>query len=168
MAQTLFDDPRAATTILNRAFTDQSPSYAAFNNQVAMATSMGLEAFALEFGARFAGLSEDQLSTHLLGNLGALPNAGLQTALKDYLVFVGKAQVGIVALQLGQILSGLEHATGEQAVFHAAAVAWNKELADAYAYSSNPYGLVTFPAGGTLVGVLVDGAGPPVAVQAGF
>ncbi|WP_035205103.1 bluetail domain-containing putative surface protein, partial [Acidovorax sp. CF316] len=39
---------------------------------------------------------------------------------------------------LGQILSGLEHATGDQAVFNAAAVAWNEELDGSYAYSSNP------------------------------
>ncbi|EJE50563.1 hypothetical protein PMI14_04740 [Acidovorax sp. CF316] len=39
---------------------------------------------------------------------------------------------------MGQILSGLEHATGDQAVFNAAAVAWNEELDGSYAYSSNP------------------------------
>lgn len=147
MEQTLFDDPQVAATILNRAFNDQSPSHTTFNNQVAMAASMGAGAFALAFGAGFAGLSEDQLSTKLLGNLGVLPNAGLQGALRDYLVSVDKANVGLVALQLGQILSGLAHATGDLAGFDAAAVAWNKELVDAYAYSSDPDGLITFPSG---------------------
>ena len=138
MAKTIFIEPYVVTTTLNRAFNDQSPSYTVYNNQVTMATSIGLNAFALSFGAAYAGMTEDQLSTRLLGNLGLLPNAGLQTALRDYLESVGKGNVGIVAMQLGQILSGLEHATGDQAFFNAAAVAWNKELNDSYAYSSNP------------------------------
>jgi len=166
MTPTVFDDPQVVTTVLNRAFNDQSPSYTTFNNQVAMAASMGAGAFALAFGASFVGLSEDQLSTHLLGNLGVLPNAGLQAAVRDYLVLVGKANVGVVALHLGQILSGLEyHGSGDQAVFQAAAVAWNRELVDSHAYSSNPYALVTFAAGSSdfmgvsLVGVLAGGGG---------
>lgn len=138
MAKTIFIEPYVVTTTLNRAFNDQSPSYTVYNNQVAMATSIGLNAFALSFGATYASMTEDQLSTRLLGNLGLLPNTGLQTALRDYLESVGKGNVGIVAMQLGQILSGLEHATGDQAFFNAAAVAWNKELNDSYAYSSNP------------------------------
>lgn len=138
MAQNFFDEPYVVATILNRVFNDQSPTYPVFTKQVAMAASNGINAFALSYGAAFAGLTEDQLSTKLLGNLGVLPNAGLQTALRDYLVSVGKANVGIVALQLGQILSGLEQATGDLAAFNAAAVAWKKELVDSYNYSSNP------------------------------
>ncbi|WP_428002057.1 bluetail domain-containing putative surface protein [Acidovorax sp.] len=147
MAQTFFDEPYVVTTILNRVFNDQSPAYAVYNNQVASATSTGINAFALSFGASFTSLTEDQLSIKLLGNLGLLPNAGLQTALRDYLVSGGKASVGIVAMQLGQILSGLEQATGDQAAFNAAAVAWNKELVDSYKVSSNPAN--TGPAVGT-------------------
>ncbi|MDP4077783.1 bluetail domain-containing putative surface protein [Acidovorax sp. A1169] len=138
MAQNFLDEPYVVTTILNRVFNDQSPSYAVYNNQIAMAAANGVQAFALSFGAAHAGRTEEQLSTGLLNNLGLLPNAGLQTALRDYLEMVGKANVGIVALQLGQILSGLEHATGDQAVFNAAAVAWNKELVASYNFSSNP------------------------------
>lgn len=138
MTKHVFDEPYVAATILNRVFNDQSPQPAVYNNQVVMATSIGLNAFALSFGAAYAGLTEDQLSTRLLGNLGVLPNAGLQVAVRDYLVSVGKANVGIVALQLGQILSGLEQATGDQAVFNVAAVAWNKELELSYAFSTNP------------------------------
>ena len=141
MAQNFLDDPLVVTTILNRVFNDQSPSYAVYNNQVAMVTSNGIHAFALSFGSGFTSMTEDQLSTKLLGNLGVLPNTGLQTALRDYLVSVGKANVGVVALQLGQILSGPEHATGAQSAFNAAAVAWNKELVDSYKYSSDPYGV---------------------------
>ena len=147
MAQNFLDEPYVVTTILNRVFNDQSPAYAVYSNQVAMATSVGINAFALSFGASFTSLNEDQLSTKLLGNLGVMPNAGLQTALRDYLLSVGKASVGVVAMQLGQILSGLERATGDQAAFNAAAMAWNKELVDSYKVSSNPAN--TGPAVGT-------------------
>ncbi|MFN9473650.1 hypothetical protein [Acidovorax sp.] len=138
MAQYFFDEPYVVATILNRAFNDQSPVHAVYTRQVEMATSAGNTAYALQFGAAFNGLSEEILSAKLLVNLGVWPNAGLHTALTDYLVSVGKANVGVVALQLGQLLSGLENATGDQAAFSAAAVAWNKEVVDAYAYSSNP------------------------------
>ncbi|MES2609838.1 MAG: hypothetical protein V4679_06325 [Pseudomonadota bacterium] len=130
----------AVVTMLNRAFNDISPSNATFKNQVAAAgtTTESQTAFAKTFGAGYAGMTADALSTLLLGNIGVLPNAGLQTALKDYITSAGVANVGIVALQLGQILSGLENATGEQAAFKAAALAWNNEVTAAYNYSSNP------------------------------
>ena len=133
--------------MLNRAFFDSSPSNASYNNQVMEHTSIGTKAFALQFGASFASLTEDELSTKILGNLGVLPNAGLQAALKDYLVSVGKANVGIVAVQLGEILSGLENATGDMAVYKAAAVAWNAELNASFLYSANPANTVPSPAG---------------------
>lgn len=130
----------AVVIMLNRAFNDVSPSNAVFQNQVAAAgtTTDSQTAFAKQFGAGFAGLTADALSTKLLGNLGVLPNAGLQTALKDYITAAGVENVGIIALQLGQILSGLENASGGQAGFAAAAVAWNNEVAGAYNYSANP------------------------------
>lgn len=53
MAQTFLDEPYVVTTILNRVFNDQSPSNAVYNNQVAKATSVGVNAFALSFGASF-------------------------------------------------------------------------------------------------------------------
>ena len=162
--------------ILNRAFYDQSPSPAVYTNQVALLASQGLDTFALKFGDPFVGLSEDQLSTKLLGNLGVLPNADLQIALRDYLVSVGKANVGIVALQLGQLLSGLEHAAVDQAVFKAAAVAWNRELEDSHAYSSNPANAVLNPPAlidepGTGVSLLLtsgEDAISPAAAEARF
>ncbi len=129
----------AAVTMLNRAFNDASPSNATFKNQVAAAgtTTDSQYAFALQFGSGFAGLTADALSTKLLGNLGLLPNTGLQSAFKDYITAAGVSNIGIIALQLGQILSGLENATGEQAAFNAAALAWNNEVTDSYNYSSN-------------------------------
>lgn len=130
---------QSVVTTLNRAFNDVSPSNATFNNQVSAAgtTTDSQLAFAKQYGASYAGQTADQLSTLLLGNLGVLPNAGLQAALKDYITAAGVANVGIVALQLGDLLSGLENATGEQAVYKAAAVAWNNEVTAAYNYSSN-------------------------------
>lgn len=125
---------------LNRAFNDQSPSNATFENQVAAAgtTADSQMAFAKQFGAGYAGMTADALSTKLLGNLGVLPNAALQTALKDYITAAGVANIGIIALQLGDILSGLENATGDQAGFAAAALAWNNEVTASYNYSANP------------------------------
>lgn len=128
----------ADVTMLNRVFNDTSPSQAAYMNQVAAVDSTGVLRFALRYGEGYTGLTEAKLSTLLLGNLGLLPNAGLQTALTDYLVSVGKANVGIVALQLGQILSGLENATGDQALYGAAAARWNREVARSHEKSSIP------------------------------
>ncbi len=128
----------ADVTMLNRVFNDQSPAHNVYVNQVAAVEPIGITAFAQRFGASYTGLTEDALSTKLLLNLGVLPNAGLQAALRDYLVSVGKVNVGIVALQLGQILSGFEHATGDQSVYAAAAVKWNDEVTASYTYSSNP------------------------------
>lgn len=146
MAQ-IFPDSSYYVTILHRAFSDASPSNAVLNSQAAQAASLGIRPYALQFGADYASMSEDQLSTRILGNLGVMPNAGLQTALKDYLVSVGKANVGIVVLQLGEILVGLTHATGDQEVYKEAALAWNYELAASYLYSANPANTVPSPPG---------------------
>lgn len=146
----------STVTTLNRAFNDQSPANAVYNNQVTQATAVGATQFALSFGASFTNMTEDALSTKILGNLGLLPNTALQTALKDYLVQVGKANVGIVAMQLGDILAGLENATGDQAAFNAAAVKWNAEVTSSYTYSANPANTSASPVGtddGAVTGV---------------
>lgn len=128
----------ADVTMLNLAFYGRSPSYAAYTNMVAAVNSSGVLPLALGFGTPYPSWSEAQLSTLLLRNMGLLPNAGLQTVLTDYLVSVGKANVGIVALQLGQILSGLENATGDLAIYGAATARWNLEVDTSHAYTSNP------------------------------
>lgn len=146
----------SVVTSLNRAFNDQSPANAVYNNQVSQATSVGTNAFALSFGAGFTSLTEDALAAKILGNLGVLPNTGLQAAVKDYLVSVGKANVGIVALQLADILSGLENATGDQAAFAPFAVKWNNEVTASYTYSANPANTSASPIGtddGAVTGV---------------
>ncbi|CAN7268288.1 hypothetical protein LJR066_001138 [Acidovorax sp. LjRoot66] len=139
----------STVTSLNRAFNDQSPANSVYNNQVTQATAVGANQFALTFGAGYTSMTEDALSTKILGNLGVLPNAGLQAAVKDYLVSVGKANVGIVALQLADILAGLETATGDQAAFNAAALAWNNEVTASYTYSANPANTSASPVGPT-------------------
>lgn len=135
--------------MLNRAFNNQVPSNGSFESQrvAAGTTPESNTAFAFQFGASFASLTEEALSARILGNMGLLPNAGLQTAVKDYLVAVGKANVGIVALQLGKILLDLENATGDQAMYNVAAVAWNNELVASYNYSSNPTNIEPSPVG---------------------
>ncbi len=63
--------------------------------------------------------------------------------------------MGIVALQLGQILSGLENATGDQSIYAAAAVKWNDEVTASHTYSNNPAntGSVWPPIGDSVTGV---------------
>ncbi|MBB6563955.1 hypothetical protein HNP48_006681 [Acidovorax soli] len=149
MPATIWPAYELPVMMLNRAFHNQAPSNASLNSQMAAAgtTDASTKAFALQFGASFASLTEDELATKILGNMGVLPNADLQTAVKDYLVAVGKANVGIVALQLGQILSNLENAIGDQAVYSAAALAWNNELTASYNYSANPNNIEPSPVG---------------------
>lgn len=129
---------QAGVLALNRGLSDRSPHYDAYNNMLAAAQELGLDGFALQWGSAYSGSSEDLLSTVLLTNLRLLPNPDLQKALKDYLVAVGKANVGVVAVQLGSILSSLEGATGDQAIYAAAAARWNSELTASHAYSTNP------------------------------
>jgi len=140
MPATIGPFPDLPVMMLNRAFNNQAPSNTVFKSQVAAAgtTAQSNMAFAFQYGAGFQDLSEEALASKLLGNMRVLPNASLQTALKGYLVAVGKVNVGIVALQLGEILFGLENATGDLAIYKAAALAWNSDLAASYNYSSNP------------------------------
>lgn len=134
----------AVVSMLNRAFNDISPSNAAYYNMVAYIEAHSAREFAQEFGNGFRGMTTDALATKLLGNMGLLPNGGLQVELKNYLDAVGTASVGIVALQLGQILSGLENATGSQAAYAAQALAWNNEVTASHIYSTMPS--LTLPA----------------------
>jgi len=122
----------AAVIMLNRAFNDTSPGNLIYANQVAAATA-NLTAFANDFGAAYASLSNAALAERVLGNLGLLPNAALQTALADYYAATGAANRGFVTLQLGQILAAKEG----DATYGAAAAAWNDEVAVAFSYSAN-------------------------------
>lgn len=130
----------AEASALFRVFYDASPSQSTYEYfaQTINATGANPVARAFASHAQFQDLTEGQLSTMLLARMGLLPNAPLQAELTNYLATVGKANVGIVALQLGQILSGLENATGDLAVYAPAALRWNNELAASHLYSSNP------------------------------
>ncbi|WP_110961474.1 hypothetical protein [Acidovorax sp. ST3] len=138
MSQTVFG-AQAVVTMLNRAFNNGSPGNAVFNNQVATAgtTEASWAAFANQFGNNFAGLTNAEMSTRVLGNLGVLPNAELEAAVTQYFADNGLANRGLVVLQLAQILSTLETAPAPQNIFNAAAIAWNKEVERGFLYSSD-------------------------------
>lgn len=138
MSQTVFG-AQAVVTMLNRAFTNSSPGNSVYQNQVNAAgtTAASQMAFANEFGASFAGLTDAQLATQVLGNLGVLPNAELEQAVADYFGSVGLESRGFVVLQLGQLLATLETAPAPQDIFNAAAVAWNAEVERAFIYSND-------------------------------
>lgn len=130
----------ATVSMLSRLLLEQPLWYGpySYGYWLVEAEAKGANAIALKFGSVYAPMSEAQMSAMLLQKMGLLPNPGLQTALADYLAAVGKANLGIVALQLGQMLSGLEDATGDLAIYAAAAVRWNDKIAASHAFSTNP------------------------------
>lgn len=140
MSQSVFG-AAAVVTMLNRAFNNSSPAAAVFSNQVQTAgtTADSQFAFARQFGASFDGLDNAALTNLVLGNMGMLPDStGLVDFVTNYLDGVAKVDRGVVVLQLGMILAGLENATGDLAVYASKAVAWNKEVEQSYTYSADP------------------------------
>ena len=134
----------AAVAILNRAFSNTSLSNSLFNNQVTNAKATlpaGADAsnpvsyigFAHTFGMAFASQTPAQLAELILGNLGVLPDDALVAEGTAYITQVGKENIGIIALQLGAVLSTLEG----NATYGAKASSWNAEVTAAYTYSSN-------------------------------
>lgn len=126
----------AVVSMVNRALANTSPSHSVYLNQVATAgtTAASQLAFAQVLGAQYAvGKTAADLSALLLGNMG-VSNAILQTALTDYIAFHGTQNIGVIALQLGQIIAGLEG----DVTFGAAAAQWNQEVTNSYQYSSSP------------------------------
>jgi hypothetical protein len=160
MPATLVPSAELEVSILNRAFNNQSPSHGVFHPQKVAAgnTPQSWNAFAFQFGSAYQGLTAGELSLKLLGNMGLLPDSGLAGALTSHIEAAGKENVGIIAMQLGHILMGLENATGDQAVYRAAAVAWNNEITAAYVYSTNSANGT--PSTARLVGVAEDAAAP--------
>lgn len=135
MPQQIFG-AEAVVSMVNRALANTSPANAVFKNQVAAAgtTEASQYTYAAQLGAQYAvGKTPAELSALLLGNMG-VANEVLESALTDYIAFHGAQNIGVIALQLGQILAGLEG----DATFGAAAAAWNQEVTNAYTYSSNP------------------------------
>ncbi len=126
----------AVVSSLNRALADSTPSSSLFTSQVAQAgtTNESQLAFAKAFGATYAaGKTPAQLAVALMTNLG-LDKAPLSlfAALTDYIGFVGTANIGVVAWQLGSILAGRE----SDATYGTAALAWNAEVTQSYEKST--------------------------------
>lgn len=143
MAQTIFG-AEYAVTVLNRAFNNGSPGNPVFKNQVKTAGDAEATqyAFAANFAKSFVNVSNADLAKQVLTNLGVLPSdvaevQALESALADVFGTVSTEDRGIVVLQLGTILSGLETATGDLAVYAPAAKAWNVEVERGYNYSSD-------------------------------
>ena len=118
----------SAVITLNAALYGYAPSNTVFNTEVATA-AQGINAYAN--GKVSSSMSNADLSALVLGNMGLLPNADLNTALTQVFALNSTAR-GQVILNLASLLSGL---TGD-ATYGAAANAWNAASAQAYAYSS--------------------------------
>lgn len=135
---------QAAVSIVNRALSNSSPAYNVYLNQVSNAgvTASSEYAFAGQLGASYAvGKTAAELAALVLANVGisatTIPAASydiLLAAGTDYIAFHGTQNIGIIALQFGQIISGLEN----DVTFGNAAKAWNAEVLAAYNYSTNP------------------------------
>ncbi|MEG3063232.1 MAG: hypothetical protein RR857_20020 [Comamonas sp.] len=134
---------QAAVSIVNRALSNSSPANNVYLNQVSNAGSNAASeyAFAGQLGASYAvGKTPAQLAEMILANVGisatTIPAESydiLLAAGTDYIAFHGTQNIGIIALQFGQIISGLEN----DVTFGNAAKAWNAEVLAAYNYSSN-------------------------------
>ena len=135
---------QAAVSIVNRALSNSSPAHNVYLNQVSNAgvTASSEYAFAGQLGASYAvGKTPAQLAEMILANVGisatTIPAESydiLLAAGTDYIAFHGTQNIGIIALQFGQIISGLEN----DVTFGNAAKAWNAEVLAAYNYSTNP------------------------------
>ncbi len=135
---------QAAVSIVNRALSNTSPAHNVYLNQVSNAgvTAASEYAFAAQLGASYAvGKTPAELAVMVLENVGitatTIPAESyniLLAAGTDYIAFHGTQNIGIIALQFGQIISGLEG----DVTFGNAAKAWNAEVLSAYNYSSNP------------------------------
>ncbi len=138
---------QAAVMTINRALFDTSPAFNVFNNQVTTATgglasganASMITSYSTWANQQVAGLgtvTDAALATRVLGNMGLLPNAALETELAAYFGAVGAANRGTAILQLANILQGLEGATGNLAVYSTAAASWNTEVANGVNYSA--------------------------------
>lgn len=135
---------QAAVSMVNRALSNSSPAHNVYLNQVTNAgvTAASEYAFAAQLGASYAvGKTPAELAVMVLENVGITAttiNAEsyniLLAAGTDYIAFHGTQNIGIIALQFGQIISGLEG----DVTFGNAAKAWNAEVLAAYNYSTNP------------------------------
>jgi len=135
---------------LSQAFYGVAPSYATYTTNLAYLTANGNTLFGTVLAQQnqFATMTDAQFSAMLITNLGLTAfgtgqTPDLQTALTAYITAneVGAANAnavrGTIALQLASLLTTLEGATGVQAVYAPAAVAFNAQQSNAYVYSTN-------------------------------
>lgn len=113
----------------------------ATNFSAAVTSAAGVRAYAnAAVSAEQAAMTESAFATAILTNLGVTAATigqaaydALQPAVAGYLNSVGKANYGVVAVQLAQALSALT----ADATYGAAAKQLNNAAASAYAYSDN-------------------------------
>jgi hypothetical protein len=147
----------SAVITLNAALYGYAPSNTVFNTEVATA-ALGINAYAN--GKVSSSMSNADLSALVLGNMGLLPNADLNTALTQVFALNSTAR-GQVILNLASLLGGLT----ADATYGAAANAWNAASAQAYTYSSATASAVPVPfasTGVTFVQTLSAAAGADV------
>jgi len=147
LAQVNFDKGKSMSAsfdvaALNRAFNNVSPANADFEAGV---TSYLADSAAYAASLDNAELSDAELANLVMTNMGFLPSeeasvVALEAALADYFT-ANKGEDGslrgFIVLQLSTILSDLEDATGDLAVYNSIATAWNLEVAEAVVYSSD-------------------------------
>jgi len=135
---------KAIVAMLNRALNDANAKEADFAAQVASAGD-NLEVLSKTLGDKYSALSDSAFTNLVLGNMGVTAAtigvdayAALEPAVVDYVKTIGFTNRGLVALQLAQILSGLEADT----TYGKAAKAWNAEVQGSFE-ASDPIGKLT-------------------------
>jgi len=135
---------KAIVAMLNRALNDANAKEADFAAQVASAGD-NLEVLSKTLGDKYSALSDSAFTNLVLGNMGVTAAtigvdayAALEPAVVDYVKTIGFTNRGLVALQLAQILSGLEADT----TYGKAAKAWNAEVQGSFE-ASDPIGNLT-------------------------
>lgn len=130
----------AAVISLHLALNGAVPSSTVFQSHLedARSTTESIQAFATEFAKSSASsLTDEALAAKLIGNLGLMRNDELLVQLRDHLALAGPEGRGIVVLQLTQILSDLEQAQGDLAIYAAPAMAWNNKVTGGFEYLAN-------------------------------
>jgi hypothetical protein len=149
---------------VTQALYGSAPSYSTFQSATADIAAHGETSYVTSAASQFTAMTDAQFSHLLIVNTGLSAFTELETALTYYITAnevgaVNNATVrSIITLQLTTLLSGLETVTGPQAIFNAAAVAFNTQMNSALIYSTDPAHLSSQPhANVDLVGVAQAG-----------
>lgn len=127
----------AVVSGLYQAFNGKAAGYNTYVNNLAYTAQNGTSAYAAEIGKGFANTAPAALAASVLTNIGIV-NATLETALTQIFTAYPVQARGQIVLNLVNLLTNLEG----DATFGAAAVNWNKTVANNNAYSSNPTNVV--------------------------